>query len=144
MKNKILRINTNDKRVLSSVLSLNENYLFGLNWKLLFIEGTYIDNQTFLFEKFVNNLEYGHALSFNEVKAILDNVNDLWELLLIGQRDKNDAIRKSDDDENVFNSSDIVIEYFDSSYWTIANNNIDFLESVKCELEKDYTVSLFE
>ena len=144
MKNEILRINTNDKRVLSSVLSLNENYLLGLNWKLLFIEGTYIDNQTFLFEKLVNSLEFGQSLTFNEVKALLDNVSDLWELLLIGQRDKNESIRKSDDDEIVFNSSDIIIEYFDRSYWTISNNNIEFFESIKCELEKDYTVSLFE
>ncbi|MBC7555093.1 MAG: hypothetical protein H7257_14085 [Taibaiella sp.] len=140
MKNSIIRIKTRDRGLLKLVLSANEEYLKLLHWKLLFIDGTYDNEQTMLFQEKVNSSEYGLVLSLTEIDALLNCVPDLWDLLLVGQQDKREPVQKKDSDDIIFNSSDVVIEYFDCSYWTIAISNERFVSSVKSNLEKMYEV----
>lgn len=140
MKNVGIRIYANNKDVLFRILQMDEIYCAKQNWKVLFIEGTYIDDHTIEFEKHIRESAYGISVSIAEIKETFNKVNDLWELLLIGQCKKTLLVKSNDEDIILFNSSDIVIEYFDSSYWTVSSSNIDFIEKVKIELGKIYSV----
>jgi hypothetical protein len=79
----------------------------------------------------VNSSEYGIAISYHQIQALLARIDDLWSLLLMGNDEKNELVKKSDDDAILFDSSDIVIEFFDSSYWTITSINSFFINGVK-------------
>ena len=131
MKNIGIRVMANEKEILSSVLSVDDDYLNKLNWKLLFLEGTYNDREMLPLETQVNSSEHGIAMSYQQVKGLSNRVNDLWNLLLLGQFDKNKLVKKDDEDAIIFDSSDVVVEYFDSSYWTITSTNSSFIENIK-------------
>ena len=131
MENTGVRIRERNRDVFSNILQVDEVYCNKLNWKLLFLEGIYFDERTFEFEKQIKKSVYGIVMSLAEVKEILNHVDDLWEFLLIGQNKKTLQVQRFDEDSIVFNSSDVVIEYFDSSYWTVTSCNVDFVEKVK-------------
>jgi hypothetical protein len=140
MKNIGIRLTTDEKEILYTVLSVDRDFLNKLKWKLMFLEGTYNDREVLPLETQVNSSEYGVALSYQQVKELSNRVNDLWNLLLVGQFEKNNVVRKGDEDAEIFDSSDVVIEYFDSSYWTITSSNIVFIESVKREIRQAFEV----
>lgn len=114
----------------------DDSYLSKLNWRLLFIHGTYHDDQMLPLEKQAYEAEYGVSISFLEVKKLLSRINDLKDLLMLGNIDNNTFVRKSDEDDLIFNSTDVIIELFDSSYWTIAANKTEFIEKVTTELNR--------
>lgn len=140
MENTGIRIRVNEKEILSKLLSVDNDYLNKLNWKLLFLEGTYNDREMLPLETQVNSSEHGIAISYQQVKGLSNRVNDLWNLLLLGQLEKNKLVKKGDEDTTIFDSSDVVIEYFDSSYWTITSSNIDFIESIKHTMGQAFEV----
>jgi len=140
MENTGVRIRERNRDVFSNILQVDEVYCNKLNWKLLFLEGIYFDERTFEFEKQIKKSVYGIVMSLAEVKEILNHVDDLWEFLLIGQNKKTLQVQRFDEDSIVFNSSDVVIEYFDSSYWTVTSCNVDFVEKVKNALGELYKI----
>lgn len=141
MKNIGIRINSTDKNFLLAIIDICGNYCNTKNWKLLFLEGTYFDKMTFEMENKISSSKKGIDVTLIEVRHILSKINDLWNILLIGYSDIECDIQYKDNDTEIFNSSDIVIEYFDSSYWTIACRDTSFIERLKKEFENIYKVT---
>ena len=140
MKNKIIRIDSQDKNIFYKILYISDAFCQKLNWKILFFEGTYKDMITIEIEKPINESIYGLPVSLIDVRELLDRVDELFDFLLIGQFGKKVLVQKSADELVLFNSSDMVIEYFDCTYWTFACSNSDLVNMVVNDLGKLYSI----
>lgn len=94
-------------------------------WSMLWIEGIGdLENKTMLdFEKEVNKSNNGYAVGWKDLLNLSTSFNQLFEVLLIADKDESKIKRYSSDDE-MYHRCDLVIELIDSSYWIIHSNQI--------------------
>jgi len=71
------------------------------------------------FETSINNASSGFALRWSELQELSNKFWDLMDILIIGCSDKSQVIRYSSE-KKMYESCDVVIDKFDSSYWEVS------------------------
>ena len=81
------------------------------------------------FEKLVLDTPEGYIISWQELNNFAINLKDIWDLVLVAVKDKNDIKPQEIKKEN-FSSCILVIEYFDSTEYSlyIQNNDTKMIE----------------
>lgn len=91
-------------------------------WRIDWIEG--VSNNEFDMLAFELKAKKGINLSYNELLELSKNLIQIYELVLIGDKEEIENSNK-----NVY---DYVIELIDSSYWEVTSSNEVFIKKL-CE-----------
>jgi len=131
---KTIRINRTDSIFLavslSDVLSQIENGT-EYSWNILWVEAIgKLERKTMLeFEEKINNSKDGYALIWEELVELADSFSQVINILLVGDKDKDNLKRYDSDDEMRIKCS-FCIELIDSSYWEITSNDLTSIEKL--------------
>ena len=124
MKAKGIRILDNNRRIvcveLPDILSEipNGNDFF---WSILYLyaSGNLGEGKSMLeFTKQVNISEKGLAILWNDLKSLGDKFYEVIDLILIACKDKS-LLHRYEEDQEMYETCDIVINMFDSSFWEV-------------------------
>ena len=89
-------------------------------WSILWIKGIghFKDHSMLELEEKINKSILPLQFNLKEIKEILTNMDDIYEITIIGDCNK-DNLKKYDNDENMISSCNVVIEKIDSSFWEL-------------------------
>lgn len=119
--------------ILMGVADGNELY-----WSILFIDaighlgkwGTIPD-----FEKRVNDSEKGLFMSWEDLNELSNLFEEIVDIIIIASPNSKN-LKRYQDDEKMYQSCDIVIVKFDSSFWEVFSNNPKFIEGLSNKFNK--------
>jgi len=77
-------------------------------------------------EEEVNNSDNGLVIEWNELMSLAQKLDQINELLIIASKDYG-KIHRYKNDEDMYNTCDIIIEMDDSTTWNIFLNDVDLL-----------------
>lgn len=90
-------------------------------WSILFFDGMgHLKNGKSIagFAKEALQSERGILTSWEELNSLADSLEQIFDILIIGCKDVNNIARYQDDKE-MYETCDIVINMFDSSFWEV-------------------------
>lgn len=138
MKNRIIIKGKEDELILSVTLKdilLRIENPISYNWKVLWFEGIgQLDRPIKEVEDIINHSVNGQSYSFQELIKLSDNLDQLLEIVIIGDRDINKLIRYNDDNE-MYHKCEYVIELIDSSFWEITSSELKSIQIMKNNFE---------
>lgn len=110
-----------------------------LNWSILFFSGlgdlkkwnTTIPE----FMKKSNESENGLYISWKDLNNLTVLFWEIIDIVIIGNEDIM-GLRRYEDDETMYDSSDIVIVKFDSSYWEVFSKDPKLLQKLSMKFKK--------
>lgn len=125
----ILKGNNNETLSISlyDILIQIENFNY-YKWKILWIEGISLQLNMLEFENIVNKSEDGLLVTPQELLDIAKKIDQLIELVLIGDEDENN-LHKLEDDVSIKQQCLFFIELVDSSYWEISSKDKSYIEN---------------
>ncbi len=125
----ILKGNNNETLSISlyDILIQIENFNY-YKWKILWIEGISLQLNMLEFENIVNKSEDGLLVTPQELLDIAKKIDQLIELVLIGDEDENN-LHKLEDDVSIKQQCLFFIELVDSSYWEISSKDKNYIEN---------------
>lgn len=91
------------------------------NWSILYFEAIsdYKNGKTLpISEDEVNPTKNGLFISWDKLNEIASQFYQIYDMILIGCKDET-ALRRYENDQEMYETCDIVIVMFDSSYWEI-------------------------
>lgn len=91
-----------------------------LHWTILWFEGIggFKEFSALEFERLIKNSSKGHSLQMEELYTLSDSLDQLLEIIVIGDRDESN-LKRYDSDDDMIQNCDLVLELVDSSYWVI-------------------------
>ena len=125
-----IHIATNDRIVLMHTLNAIPSYYHGLKWCVLYFYGIIYKGDIEVFESEINDPQYGKAVNWKELMELVDNIENPYDFLLIGNEKENTSISKDMDDEIIYQSSEFVIELFDSGYYRVFSKSKTYIDEV--------------
>nr|MBA2726545.1 hypothetical protein [Parachlamydiaceae bacterium] len=132
MKTRGIRILDKEKRVviveLQDIFQEISNGDF-LQWSILFFNGTgKLQNgkSILLFETEINKLQKGLLINWKELNDLAKQFYDVYDILIVGFK-KPDMIARYENDQEMYESCDIVIEMIDSGYWEVFSNDEELI-----------------
>lgn len=100
-------------------------------WSILYLEGegspkgiSYVD-----LVKEINNSKNGYILSWNEMNDFTIRMYSIYWIIIIGCRNI-DNLKKYNIDKDRYETVDVSIELFDSSYWEIFTKDPKFYNNL--------------
>ena len=126
MKTKLLLKGNNDENVLSlsfeDILNcINRPNLY--HWKILWFEGVWKLNDSIIdFENKIKKSETGIEYKFIELIELSRNLEQLLEIILIGDTNK-DNLKRFTNDNDMYEKCQFVIELIDTSYWEFTSDD---------------------
>jgi hypothetical protein len=132
MKTKGIRILDKENNLVSVELpdileKIPEGNLF--SWSILYLEATGHlgeDKSIPVFEEQILKSEKGFYITWDDLKLLASKLWDVMDLVLIGCKDKN-LLHRYENDQEMYETCDVVIEMFDSSYWEIFSKDDQLL-----------------
>ena len=132
-----IEINDSSKNVLTVTLTdlLEKIASSGcrLNWTILYVYATgNLGNEKSMlnFEDEVNNSKDGMLISWQELILLAPKFDQIYDILIIGCDDLR-ALKKYDDEKEMYEKCDLVLDLFDSSYWQIFAKNEIVIDTIK-------------
>ena len=120
-----IEINDSKNGILSVELQdlLNEIGAKGetLNWALFYLYATGDlgdDKSMGDFEDEISDSKNGLLISWEELKSLSLKFDQIYDTLIVGNLDK-EAIKKCDNDEELYSKFDVVLDLFDGAYWRV-------------------------
>jgi hypothetical protein len=107
-------------------------------WSILFFygDGTLKDGRPIMdFEEEVRKSEKGMPVKWNELNELTASFSDVWDITILGCKDEKLILRYKNDQE-MYESCDIVIELIDSSYWEIFSKDINLINRLAAKFEE--------
>ncbi|WP_445453147.1 hypothetical protein [Flavobacterium sp. 25HG05S-40] len=99
-------------------------------WKILWFEGIWnLDESILDFEDTINNSENGVSYNFTDLLILSNNINQIMEIILVGDKDMDKLVRYQEDVE-MYENCEMVLELVDSSYWEINTSNAKFSDNL--------------
>lgn len=100
-------------------------------WTILEIEGMGCKQKVNvpIMESIIKNTPNGLHLGLNTIIEIVNNLNDIHNLLIIGDEDMSKLIRYSSLEET-YSNCEFCLNLFDSSYWEVATSNQKFADNL--------------
>ncbi len=102
-----------------------------LKWSILYLDGEgspktilYID-----LVKEINNRNDGYVLRWNELKSFVSDIYSIDWIKIIGCKNL-ENLRKYQIDRELYETADVCIELFDSSYWEIFTKDPIFYDNL--------------
>lgn len=92
-----------------------------LHWCLLFIDGTPAKGQGEFLENYrpqVNASPNGIIVSWQELLTLSDKFFQMFETIILGCK-KQETLHRYQDDQEMYNSCDVVIELVDCAFWEV-------------------------
>jgi hypothetical protein len=133
MKTKLLLKGNKDENVLSlsfeDILNfINKPDLY--KWKILWFEGVWKLNDSIIdFENKIKKSETGVEYKFRELIELSRNLEQLLEITLIGDSNK-DNLKRFTNDNDMYEKCQFVIELIDSSYWEFTSDDSITIDKV--------------
>jgi len=124
MKTHGIRIFEDKKKFLSIVLSdiLKEIYQGeSYFWNILYLDGTLVHNQgknLIKYMKKINESSEGIFINWKELFLLSEQFDQIFETIILGSKDINLLHRYKNDNE-MYESCDIVIELIDCYFWEV-------------------------
>jgi len=90
-------------------------------WSLLYLYASGDlgeDKSMLVFEKEIYDSEKGFFITWDELNSLAKKFYQIIDITIIGCRDKS-LLRCYDNDQEMYETCDIVIEMIDSSYWEV-------------------------
>jgi hypothetical protein len=109
-----------------------------LNWSILYFYGTgHLKNGTSIpaFEEETNRSEKGLLINWKDLNLLAINLWDIFDSLIIGCR-KQEMISRYTNDQEMYESCDIVIEMVDSSYWEVFSKDEDLINRLAAKFKE--------
>ncbi len=141
MKTKGIRIlDTIDRVVSVELLDILEEIPNGsqLHWSIQFIEATgdFGDEKlTSLSENQVREGEHGYDLTWKSLNKLAKKFDQVIDILIIGCRNMKLLVRYENDEE-MYETCDIVIEMIDSSFWQVFSKDTSLIERLAAKFKK--------
>ena len=133
MKKEIIIQGNNDRILSISLLTVLEKVvkLSNCSWKILWLEGKgrLKEDNMIDFENRINNSNNGYLVSFLELLNFAKSIDQIIEIVLIGDKDI-DSLRRYKTDKEMRVSCDYCIELIDSTYWKISSIDYEFIENL--------------
>lgn len=108
-----------------------------LSWSILYLEATghLGEGQSITdFEKLIKYSKKGLFITWDNLNALSHKFYDLMHIIIIGSKD--DALlRRYEKDQEMYETCDVVIEMFDSSYWEIFSKNEDLINRLAAKFK---------
>ena len=98
-------------------------------WKILWIDGVSHKLHMGNLVKAVNDSSDGLLIKSKKLLVLSTKFYQLYELILIGDKDQNKLHRLEDND--LKKDCEFFIELVDSSYWEITSKNKTFMDNIK-------------
>ncbi len=133
MKTRGIRILDKEKRVVIVELKdIFQEISNGdlLQWSILFFNGTgKLENgkSILLFETEINKSQKGLLINWKELNELAQQFYDVYDILIVGCKKPN-LIARFENDQEMYESCDIVIEMIDSGYWEVFSNDEELIE----------------
>lgn len=113
-------------------------------WILLDIKGFgYKTNDMMSLEKKVEQSNCGLLMSLREIKQILHNMDQLYEIHFFGDVGKND-FNLFENINEVMRSSRYVFNFVDGCFWDITSSNKQFIDRLKTKFKMIQEVSVID
>lgn len=106
-------------------------------WSILFFDGMgHLKNGKAIptFAKEALHSKKGILISWNELNVLADSLEQIFDILIIGCKDFKNIIRYKDDRE-MYETCDIVINMFDSSYWEVFSKDEDLIQRLAAKFK---------
>ncbi|MBI5346279.1 MAG: hypothetical protein HZB76_03975 [Chlamydiae bacterium] len=140
MKSQGIRILDKNNRIVSVELpdilkEIQNGDLF--HWSILFLEATghLGEGRSIpIFEKQIYDSEKGLFITWNELNLLSGKFHQVIDIILIGCKDKN-LLRRYDNDQEMYETCDIVIEMFDSCYWEVFSKDKDLINRLAAKFK---------
>jgi hypothetical protein len=104
------------------VLAYLEPEALGYMWYVLELRGVakkgLLGGNVLDFERRVRESEHGLGLDWSTLRKIVQEVTDLWELMLVGIKGES-VVSRSSPRERLYETADLVVERIDSAEWLI-------------------------
>ncbi len=133
---KTIKIHGQDKKLLDvSIHQILKNINNGEHffWGLLWLKG--IGENILKLEESINKNHNGYILSWVKLEEVLNNIDSIEEILLIGDVDKF-KLKRYESDTEMRISCKYIIELVDSSYWLVSSMDSNFIEGVQSLLKE--------
>lgn len=135
MRSKGIRIRDNKNGIVSvSLEEILKTITDGdkFYWAILFSEvtpkagrGEYTTN----IERNADNASEGYILTWQALKDFAESIHQELDLRIIGALERSN-IKNYSSDEEIYNSCDILIEMFDSSFWVIFSKDYNLIDTL--------------
>lgn len=108
------------------------------HWAILFLWGVGDlgeDKSMVEFENQINHSERGLFISWDDMCTLSTKFHQIIDILIIGCVDKN-LLRRYENDQEMYETCDIVIEMFDSSFWGVFSKNDNLIDRLAVKFKE--------
>ncbi|MFI5344286.1 MAG: hypothetical protein ACHQUC_08710 [Chlamydiales bacterium] len=99
-------------------------------WSILFLDAWYHEaegNSIHVFDKDINESQSGFIMKWEELESFAPKLFNLLEIVVIGCKDES-LLRRYDDDQEMYETSDIAIQLIDGWYWEVFSKDEDLID----------------
>lgn len=107
-------------------------------WSILDLEaiGNLGDGKSLpLFEKQIEESKDGLVIDWKELNSLISKLKQIINVTLIGCRNKK-LLKRSEEDQEMYETFDIVIEMIDSSFWEVFSNDEKLIKRLSNKFKK--------
>ncbi len=100
-----------------------------LHWSILYLQSTghLGEGRSIpIFEDQIIESKIGFFIDWDDLNLLSHKFYDLMDIVLIGCKDKT-SLHRYDDDQEMYETCDIVIEMFDSCYWEVFSKDVNLI-----------------
>lgn len=80
-------------------------------------------------ENEISDSDRGFFLSWNELKSLSAKFDQVFDVVIIGAKNKKD-IKKYDNDEKLYLNFDVVLDLFDGAYWRVYSEDKSIIKKM--------------
>ena len=108
-----------------------------IQWSILYLAGLglFRDKSIPDLELEIKNYPKGLQIDWKDLKFLEEIDNRVEDLVLIGSRDS-DTLKQYDNDQQMYETCDYVIVFFDSSYWEVFSKDESFIQRLFSKFQK--------
>lgn len=132
MTTKGIRISDGDNVLLVTLPDILREINNGnlLNWSILYLYGMGNLKDGGSIEHLENNInksKNGFFIRWNELNALANNFDQVYDIIIIASRDE-ELLHRYEIDQEMYETCDIVIEMIDSGYWEVFSKDEDLIK----------------
>lgn len=109
-------------------------------WSILYLEaiGHLGEGRSIpVFENQINNSERGLFIESDALNVLAKKFSQIIDITLIGSQDES-SLRRYLNDQEMYESCDIVIEMIDSGYWEVFSKDESLIEKLAIKFKKNH------
>ena len=135
MKTQGIRILDNKNEIVSvKLLDILDVISYGelFNWAILYSYVILKPNQRINIlelEEKINNSKNGYKVSWEKLKQLAEKIHQEIDIIIIGCKNK-ENLHKYREDQEMYESCDIVIEMIDSGYWEVFSKDKTLIDKL--------------